>query len=107
MECDKVDLNHILVLLYASIRKVPYSSKHYNDHMKAKITWQPGNFFKYKEGFGIVLEGGKSLLIEGTGGRSGYSLHRKKIPANALPLSERPNFEVQFALDAVRTALAP
>lgn len=59
-------------------------------------------------GFGIVLHGERALVIRGPGGRTLRTIIREPtIPKGALPVGHRTDmpYEVQFALDAVETAL--
>ncbi len=64
----------------------------------AKFTFKAQDVFNFKNGSGIVLEDGISLMIVGKGGRSGYKHEKGPIPEDAIP-GEAGNFEVKFALE--------
>ena len=64
-----------------------------------EVKYSPGDRFKTRDGFGMVLPDGKAIIISGKGGRSGYSAEKTDIPNDAHPSREIPPHEVTFALD--------
>ena len=70
----------------------------------ATVSFEVGDTFNFQNGSGIVLPSGEALIIEGTGGRTGYQTKKASIPDDAIP-GTPSNFEVTFALKAVRIAI--
>lgn len=73
----------------------------------ATVNFESGDTFVFSSGgggSGIVLPCGKSLIISGEGGRTGYSVKKDSIPEDAIP-GEPMRFEVKFAFVAVAAAV--
>ncbi|HUO75300.1 MAG TPA: hypothetical protein VMU12_00030 [Candidatus Paceibacterota bacterium] len=87
------------------------------------VTFMKGDRFKYipadrrdevteRHAYGVVLNDGTAFVITGAGGRiARRSMRLDKIPGDALPVSdlewlEEVPYEVKFALQCVRVAIA-
>lgn len=77
-----------------------------------QIIWSEGDFFTCANarprgrGYGVVLADSQSVVISGGGGRMGWFISRKPIPADASPDDfSGVDFAVRMALVTVTVAV--
>ena len=73
----------------------------------AKITFEKGDFFSFRNGVGVVIAENTAVLVKGEGGRTGYKIERGNIPADAMPVDKRDlSIAVRLALETALIATA-
>ena len=75
----------------------------------AKIYWEKGDYFSFKEGFGVIL-GEQALMIKGEGGRIERTIEKGSIPQDAAPYGKGDRvvmpYDVHFALETAIIAVS-
>lgn len=80
------------------------STRTFYKEKTVEISYDTGDIFTFdSNGFGMVLDDGKALLISG-GGRKGHEMAVAVIPDGASPLSQKVKapFAIQLAFRAVQ-----
>lgn len=72
----------------------------------ARIIFEVGDVFTFKEGAGVVIAENSTVLVAGVGGRTGFMVSQGTIPADAMPASaENLDFSIQMAIRGAKAAV--